>query len=141
MTDGKPAARAVLIVEDNALLKLCMVNLVEVIGLVAIEADNADDALSVLECRSDIAILITNVVMRGSMDGVELVHTVNNRWPAVKSIVVSGQAGLSEHDLPPATLFFAKPYHDEELIFEIHSLMGRCIGSEPWQPYLATALQ
>jgi two-component system, response regulator PdtaR len=141
VTNGNPAARTVLIVEDNALLKLFAVNLVEAAGFTAIDASNADEAVSILENRTDIALLVTNVVMRGGMDGVELAHTVHNRWPAVKTIVVSGRAGLSEHDLPPTTLLVSKPYHDEELIFEIRSLMDPYMEAEPRWPYLTTAIQ
>jgi DNA-binding NtrC family response regulator len=123
MTDVA-AARAVLIVEDNALLKLFMVNLVELAGLVALQASNADEAVSILEGRPDIAVLVTGAAMGGSMNGVELTHAVDARWPSVKTMLVSGQPGLSEDDLPAKTLFFAKPYHDAEMIFEIRSLIG-----------------
>jgi two-component system, response regulator PdtaR len=64
------------------------------------------------------------VAMRGSMNGMELAHAVDKRWPSVKIIVVSGQPGLSEADLPVSSLFLAKPYHDDEMAFEIRALMG-----------------
>jgi CheY-like chemotaxis protein len=124
MTKDKHAARAILVVEDNALLKLFMSDLVVAGGFVALQASNADEAVTLLEARPDIALLVTNVVMRGSMNGVELAHAVDKRWPSVKIIVVSAQPGLSEADLPVSSLFLAKPYHDEELAFEIRSLMG-----------------
>ena len=124
MTNGTPAGQIVLIVENNEILKMFMANLVEKAGFTVIRARNADEALPVLERRSDIAMMITNVVMHGSMNGTELAHTVGNRWPSVKIIVVSGQARLSEDDLPAKSLLFSKPYHDDELLFEIRSLLA-----------------
>ena len=124
MTKDKHAARAVLVVEDNALLKLFMSNLVVRDGFVALQASNAEEAMTVLESRPDVALLVTNVAMRGSMNGVELAHAVDKRWPSVKIIVVSAQPGLSEADLPVRSFVLAKPYHDEELAFEIRALMG-----------------
>jgi DNA-binding response OmpR family regulator len=124
MTKGKHAARAVLVVEDNALLKLFMSDLVVAGGFVALQAGNADEAMAILGSRPDIALLVTNVGMHGSMNGVELAHAVGKRWPSVKIIVVSAQPGLSEDDLPAGSLFLAKPYHDEELTFEICALMA-----------------
>jgi DNA-binding NtrC family response regulator len=124
MTTSTHAKRAILIVENHTLLRMFMVGLVEAAGFEAIEVSNADEALPILECRSDIALLITNVVMHGSMDGVELAHAVDIRWPSVKIIVVSGKRGLVENDLPRKSLFLAKPYHDEEMVFEIRSLIG-----------------
>jgi two-component system, response regulator PdtaR len=123
LTNGTPAGQAILVVENNELLKLFMVNLVEKAGFVAIQASNADEALPILECRSDIALMVTNIVMQGSMNGADLAHAVDNRWPSVKIIVVSGQRGLSEQDLPAKSLLLSKPYHNEELVFEIRSLI------------------
>jgi len=118
------AKRAVLIVENHPLLRMLLVGLVETAGFEAIQARNADEALPILECRSDIALLVTSIVMDSSMNGVELAHAVDIRWPSVKIIVVSGKRGLVESDLPRKSLFLAKPYHDEEMVFEIRSLIG-----------------
>jgi DNA-binding NtrC family response regulator len=124
MTKSTHAGRAILIVENRELLRLFMVGLVESAGFEAIQVSNADEALLILESRSDIALLVTNVVMHGSMDGVELAHAVDIRWPSVKIIVVSGKRGLMESDLPRKSLLLAKPYHDEEMVFEIRALIG-----------------
>ena len=118
------AKRAVLIVENHPLVRLLLVGLVKTAGFEAIQARNADEALPILECRSDIALLVTSIVMDSSMNGVELAHAVDIRWPSVKIIVVSGKRGLVESDLPRKSLFLAKPYHDEEMVFEIRSLIG-----------------
>ena len=125
MTKSIHAKEAILIVENHPLLRLLLVGLVETAGFEAIQAGNADEALPILECRSDIALLVTSVVMDGSMDGVELAHAADIRWPSVKIIVVSGKRGLMESVLPRRSSFLAKPYHDEEMAFEIRSLLAR----------------
>ena len=124
MTNSTHAGQIVLVVENNELLKMFLANLVEKAGLGVLRANNADEALPILEGRSDVAMMITNVVMHGSMNGAELAHAVDSRWPSVKIIVVSGQAGLSEHDLPANSLLFNKPYHDDELLFEIRASLA-----------------
>jgi len=148
MTMNTNAKRAILIVENHPLLRLLLVGLVETAGFEAIQARSADEALPILECRSDIALLVTNVVMDSNMDGVELAHAVDIRWPSVKIIVVSGKRGLMESDLPRKSLFLAKPYHDEEIVFEIRSLLaseldrgveihlparGNVLFAQPWR--------
>jgi two-component system, response regulator PdtaR len=122
---GDRLQRTVLVVESNELLKLGLVSLLESTGFETIQAGNGDEALRVLTARSDIALLFTNIVMSGSMDGVELAHVVAGRWPSVEIIVASGKRGISEADLPSRSLFFAKPYHDEEILFEIRALIGQ----------------
>ena len=94
MTDGTPLRHAILIVEDDQLLKWLTVNIVEAAGFTALQADNADEAVAILEARSDIALLLTDINMPGSMDGLKLAHAVRNRWPPIKIIVVSVDAGL-----------------------------------------------
>ena len=46
----------------------------------------ADEALSILENRSDIALLFSDIQMPGSMDGLKLAYAVHARWPAIKII-------------------------------------------------------
>ena len=124
MTDGNPAPQVILIVEDDQLLKLLTVDIVKEAGFVALEAGGADEAVAILESRSDIALLLTDIDMPGSMDGLKLAHAVRNRWPPIKVIVVSGRVRLLEGDLPTDSRFLAKPYHSATMISEIRSLIG-----------------
>ncbi len=78
-------------------------------GFVALEAKNADEAIVILESRLDIVLLLTDVNMPGSMDGLKLARAVRNRWPPVKIIVVSGQMKLSESDCHWGAAFWASP--------------------------------
>jgi CheY-like chemotaxis protein len=48
------------------------VDIVEDAGFAAVEAVNADEALSILESRSDISLLFSDIQMPGSMDGLKL---------------------------------------------------------------------
>jgi CheY-like chemotaxis protein len=121
MTDCNCFARAILIVEDDQLLKLLTVDIVEAAGFVALQANNADEAVAIMEARSDIALLLTDINMPGSMDGLKLAHAVHNRWPSIKIIIVSSRVPKS--DLPTDSRFFAKPYQVEKLISAIHSLI------------------
>jgi CheY-like chemotaxis protein len=66
------AASRVLIVEDEALVRLSMCEEVERAGFKVYEADNADEAIRLLEGNPDIQLIFTDVDMPGSMDGVKL---------------------------------------------------------------------
>src|SRR6202035_2466812 len=86
----------VLIVEDEMVLRMRAVDIVEDAGFNAVEAVNADEAFSILESRSDISLLFTDIQMPGSMDGLKLAHAVHDRWPAIKIILVSGRVKPSD---------------------------------------------
>jgi CheY-like chemotaxis protein len=83
------------------------VDVVEDAGFTAIEAKDADEAIAILEKRSDITLLFTDIQMPGSMDGLKLAHAVRDRWPPIKIVVVSGQTALTQNDLPANSRFSA----------------------------------
>lgn len=121
MTNQRPAA-TVLVVEDEELLRIFAVQLVEDAGFQALEAVNADHAIAILEKRSDISLLLTDIHMPGSMDGLKLAHAVRHRWPPIKIIIVSGQVHLTEDDMPTGSRFFRKPYEPTEVVSELRSM-------------------
>jgi two-component system, response regulator PdtaR len=131
------AARAVptvvLIVEDEWLLRELAVELVEDAGFVALQAGDADEAVALLEARSDIAAIFTDINMPGSIDGLELAHTVRDRWPLIKILVASGLLRPQQSDLPPSSGFLEKPYRGEAVIAQLCSLVDptrTLIGSD-----------
>ena len=107
---GPSKATAVLIVEDEPLVRFCAVQTVEEAGFAVIEAANADEAIAILESRRDIRVVFTDIHMPGSMDGLKLAHAVRDRWPPIKIIVTSGRDRIGPRDLPDGGRFFAKPY-------------------------------
>lgn len=118
------ASTNVLVVEDEMVLRMRAVDIVEDAGFTAVEAINAEEALSILESRSDISLLFSDVQMPGSMDGLKLAHAVHNRWPAIKIILVSGQVRLSDADTPADSRFFGKPLEAKQMIAELQQMVG-----------------
>ena len=101
---------AVLIVEDEPLIRMGTVYLIEDAGFEVYEAGSADAAIALLELHREIRLIVTDVDMPGSMDGLKLAHAVRDRWPPIKIIVTSGRDRIGPHDLPEGGRFFAKPY-------------------------------
>lgn len=113
----------VLVVEDEALIRLSTLQIVEDAGYEALEAKNADEAITLLEVRSDMRLVFTDVHMPGTMDGLRLVAYIRERWPPVRLIVASGVAVVSESELPVGTSFFRKPYLEDAIIDEMKRLL------------------
>jgi CheY-like chemotaxis protein len=106
-----PANRAILVVEDDLLLRLMAVEVVQEAGFEALAAATADEALSILEAHADdVRLVFTDIQMPGSMDGLRLAHAVRDRWPPVELIVTSGHCQIEANDLPDRGRFIAKPY-------------------------------
>jgi CheY-like chemotaxis protein len=116
---------SVLVVEDEPILLLMAIDLVEEAGFEAVGARNADEAILVLEARSDIRIIFTDVDMPpGSMDGLKLAAAVRGRWPPVEIIVTSGHMKLEPGDLPTRARFFTKPYDSGSIIKTMHEMIA-----------------
>ena len=93
-------------------------------GLEVVEAINADQAVVRLEADSSIRLVLTDVDMPGSMDGIRLAHYVSRRWPPIRIIVISGKVAPKLGDLPPDARFLSKPYEEPVLLGAIGEMIG-----------------
>jgi CheY-like chemotaxis protein len=115
----------VLVVEDEPIIRLGMVSSIEDAGYVVIEAANADEAISRLAQDSEVGVVVTDVDMPGSMDGIRLAHYVRNRWPPIQLLVISGKVGVLPGELPDGARFMSKPYQEPALLHTIETLAGQ----------------
>ena len=99
---------------------------VEEAGFDPVSARNTDEAMLVLEARSTICIVFTDVEMPlGATNGLSLAFTVRDRWPHIELIITSGHTMIDEVDLPVRGRFFSKPYHAPEIIRAMHLMVAR----------------
>jgi two-component system, response regulator PdtaR len=113
----------VLVVEDDPLQMMMTGDVVEDAGFEPLFARNADLAIEILESRDDIGILLTDVNMPGSMDGLRLAALVNDRWPPIAIMVVSGHTLIEHTSLPQRSRFFNKPYAPDQVIRALKTLV------------------
>lgn len=109
-------AKAILIVDDDDLLRQLLAELFTSEGFAVIEAENANQALERLEQTSNVGLLVTDVQMPGELDGVALVHTVRRRWPNIASIISSGSFKPQRGEIPPQVRFISKPWRPSDML-------------------------
>ena len=112
----------VLVVDDEILVRMLAVDILEADGFETLEAQHADDAIAILEQRSDVHLIFTDINMPGTMDGLKLAYYVKNRWPPVRIITTSGRNRYSGPDLPVGSEFLPKPYSAEQLTTLVRSV-------------------
>jgi CheY-like chemotaxis protein len=112
----------VLIVEDDLLIRLQAAQIISKAEFNVVEASSADEAISILEARSDIAVLFTDIQMPGSMDGLKLAAAVKGRWPPIKIVTTSGLVNVRPDDLPEGGRFLPKPYNVIQLTTTLKEL-------------------
>ena len=112
------------------------IDIIEDAGFATLEASNADEAIAILAARPDIAMLLTDVNMPGTMDGLKLAHVVRERWPHIKIIVVTARGDIAASDLPTGGRIFNKPYRSDVMISAIRSLIEPASGDPGGRVYL-----
>ena len=109
-------APVILIVEDEALVRLSAIGMFEDAGFRMIEAGNSDEALELLETDCDVQLLFTDVNMPGTIDGLALARQVRDRWPHIGIMVASAKPMLQPDELPAGSRFEQKPYSSDTVV-------------------------
>jgi DNA-binding NtrC family response regulator len=111
----EPAGRrpAVLVVEDEVLIRFDLSDHLRDCGFDVVEAANADEALQFL-ASVPIDVVVTDVRMPGSMDGIQLAHLLHRERPQIGVIVVSGHADADQ--VPSGVPVVAKPFNMGDLL-------------------------
>jgi CheY-like chemotaxis protein len=120
--------KAILVVEDEELLRLYAADLLEEAGFEALEAADADAALALIRSRPDIRVLFTDIELPGKLDGMELARKIHEEWPHVLVLVTSGKQRPSRTEMADDGRFLPKAYTRDEVIREINTLEREAEG-------------
>ena len=116
-------AIAVVIVEDEALIRMVMHEALSDAGFKVTDAASAKEAVEIL--RQDphsVRVLFTDIHMSGRMNGCVLAHYAARHWPWIKVLVTSGQAIPTAGELPESARFVAKPYDLNRIVRQIKEM-------------------
>lgn len=111
----------ILVVEDEVLVRMLLAERLRQAGYSVVEAANAHEAVEVLRHSPHVKLVVSDVRMPGSMDGVELARLVKSEYPNIKVMLASGH--LSAMDWVTHDGYFRKPYEFEKIIEHISTLM------------------
>jgi CheY-like chemotaxis protein len=92
-------------------------------GIIAIEVASTDEALSYLESRSDICLVITEIDMPGCLSGLDLARFVMRRWPHI-GIIVLGWPTQPTPSLPQAVTFLTTPCPPGALVEQVRATLA-----------------
>jgi CheY-like chemotaxis protein len=127
---GQTTGAAVLVVDDEALVRLVTCEHLTEGGHTCIEAGTGEEGLRILENRPDVWLVVTDVHMPGVVDGFALANIIARRWPDVAVIVLSGGAvSVAESTLPAGAVYLAKPCLAAELLSAVHRARQAAIAA------------
>ncbi|MFW6092642.1 MAG: PAS domain-containing protein [Pseudomonadota bacterium] len=117
----------ILVVEDDELVRQFVAEQVEALGYRPVSANDADEALEQLRQRHDIALLFTDVVMPGAMDGRALAQEAQALHPGLPVLFTSGyteNAIVHQGRLDPGVMLLNKPYRISDLAEKLHAALA-----------------
>lgn len=107
----------VLIVDDEVLIRLIMADELRDAGYTVIEASSADEALALLTAGLRVELMITDVRMPGTLDGLALARAARALRPELAVIVSSGHVRSDDGELDGIVdAYLPKPYLLVQLI-------------------------
>lgn len=119
------ATETILVVEDEDAVRRLTVEMLGELGYAALEAENAERALEILETHPQIGALITDIVMPG-MNGRMLANEVLAKRPGLPVLFTTGYSrdAIVHHGvLDPDVHVIMKPYSLEVLSAKLHELL------------------
>jgi PAS domain S-box-containing protein len=115
--EARGSGECVLLVEDNAPMRRIALRQLRELGYRTLEAERAAEAIEILQ-RKRVDLLLTDIVMPGGLDGVELARLARERCPNLKIILTSGFPDVrtsAAGSLPADLRLLSKPYSKEAL--------------------------
>ena len=119
----------ILVVDDNPLLRLLLSECLTVANCNIVEAGSADEAMELLEADEAFDLVMTDVEMPGSMNGIALANVIHGRWPDIALIVTSGCVRPTAEMLPARAEFIRKPSRPQDVVRVVQSLIQNRIDS------------
>jgi two-component system NtrC family sensor kinase len=119
-------SETVLVVEDNEQVNKLAVESLQERGYRVASAANGADALALLDATPDVALLLTDVVLPGAMNGRILADEVLRRRPAVKVLFMTGytrNAIIHHGRLDPDIDLLSKPFTADALTRKVRQVL------------------
>jgi len=127
----------ILVVEDDDLVRTFVVGQIQSLGYVALSAVNADAALVIINSAQTIDLLLTDMIMPGSMNGRQLSDAARRRRPSLRVLFTSGHTEntvIHYGRLDAGVLLLAKPYRKSDLARMIRAALAADTKLQPPTP-------
>lgn len=114
---------AILVAEDDTLVRMILVSELQRQGYRVIEAEDGDQAVRWLSKLGKPAALVTDIQMPGK-DGLEVAQAARERWPGLPVLFVSGAANAAEMTATvKGSQLLPKPFEVDMLLQHLSDLI------------------
>ena len=117
--------RRIMIVEDEFLIRLTLAEVLADEGYEVLEAESGDDAVTLLDEVGEIAVLLTDIQLPGTLDGLALVEHARRGRPNLPVIFMTGRPDtMASQPSHSREMFVAKPYLPSEICLAVKRMLA-----------------
>jgi CheY-like chemotaxis protein len=133
---GDARAAIVLVVEDEILIRAAVAEYLRRLRYTVVEAADAAEAIAVFVSGELIDVVICDVDLPGTMDGLSLACWINRRRSAPPVLLTSGRGIALAGRKKPTELFIAKPYRLRQLAERLELTLASRVSAidDPSEP-------
>ncbi len=121
---------AVLVIEDDALIRFIAIDVLEEAGFTVFETDSVLEAVGILAQHTQIGVVFTDFNLGSGPTGLDLAALLSKTRSELGVIVTSGRRRIAKADLPGEACFLSKPYNLEQLVALVQTMMPKHTLSE-----------
>ncbi len=110
------ARPSILVLEDDAIIRALMVDVLEEFGAVVTSFPSADEGMIFLErSNNPVDLIVSDIQMPGRLNGYDMSKVVAHRWPSLPVVLTSGNTVMAAQ-LGSTVKFLPKPWSTERLL-------------------------
>jgi two-component system NtrC family sensor kinase len=125
------SAAKVLLVEDNKEVAEATMAMLESLGCTVKHAAAAEPALDMLAAGEQVDLVLSDIVMPGGIDGVELARKLRDRFPSMAVLLTTGYSNAAQKAAAEMFPILRKPYQIETLQQAIGEAVSKANGGRP----------
>lgn len=114
----------ILAVEDEALVRMLIIETLEGAGYEVLEAPDGEAALSILKSTPDIGLVVSDVRMP-RLDGYSLALQARRTWPEIEFLLMTGYSEATRPAELASVEVLNKPFDPDRLIEIVRSIVAR----------------
>ncbi|HEY0287636.1 MAG TPA: response regulator [Pseudomonas sp.] len=109
--------RLILVVEDESIIRDFVCEILGDEGFITYAVGSADAAAKYLEEHADaVSLLLTDVLMPGSINGADLANLSGDKWPQIPILIMSGHETPESSGVTHNVTFIRKPWSFGQLL-------------------------
>jgi DNA-binding NtrC family response regulator len=117
------SGQRLLLVDDDTGFRQVMAETFLDAGFQVVEAEDADQAIGILEGPGPLDVLVTDIQMPGRFNGNDVATKAKNRHPGLAVVYVSGSPESLTNRIGPCDVFLGKPFQCSRMLSEVGRLL------------------